>query len=221
MPQTIDARSDAPARLLLIDRDAATGQVLAAPLTERLVAAEPLVEARSGRQAMEMLRANEYDVVLADLATLSDLSAKADESVSRIARLAPESLIIVFLDAASVSAALGAMRAGAHDCLSKPVSGEALALKIGGLALRLGRPRALGVDGIERAARERVEGAAPSVAEPAAAILPMWRQEQRIIEEAIRTFAGNITLAAAALELSPSTIYRKRLAWAEGEAKRA
>lgn len=47
------------------------------------------------------------------------------------------------------------------------------------------------------------------------AVLPMWRQEQRIIEEAIASFSGNITLAAQALELSPSTIYRKRQAWAE------
>jgi DNA-binding NtrC family response regulator len=48
-------------------------------------------------------------------------------------------------------------------------------------------------------------------------VLPMWRQEQRIIEEAIASFSGNITLAAQALELSPSTIYRKRQAWAELE----
>ena len=53
------------------------------------------------------------------------------------------------------------------------------------------------------------------------AVLPMWRREQRIIEEAIASFSGNIALAAAALELSPSTIYRKRQAWAEMGAKRA
>jgi len=52
-------------------------------------------------------------------------------------------------------------------------------------------------------------------------VLPMWRQEQRIIESAIQSFAGNIALAAAALELSPSTIYRKRLAWAELDNRRA
>ena len=45
----------------------------------------------------------------------------------------------------------------------------------------------------------------------------MWQQEQRIIEDAIACFAGNITLAAQALELNPSTIYRKRQAWAEIE----
>jgi len=51
-------------------------------------------------------------------------------------------------------------------------------------------------------------------------ILPMWQQEQRIIEDAIASFSGNIALAAAALELSPSTIYRKRQAWAEMEARK-
>jgi two-component system repressor protein LuxO len=57
------------------------------------------------------------------------------------------------------------------------------------------------------------DDAAPAA--KAHAVLPMWQQEQRIIEEAIQSFAGNIALAAAALELSPSTIYRKRQAWAE------
>ena len=51
-------------------------------------------------------------------------------------------------------------------------------------------------------------------------VLPMWQQEQRIIEEAIASFAGNVALAAAALELSPSTIYRKRQAWAEMDERR-
>ena len=34
------------------------------------------------------------------------------------------------------------------------------------------------------------------------------------------TLAGNVALAAAALELSPSTIYRKRQAWAEMDERR-
>jgi two-component system repressor protein LuxO len=50
--------------------------------------------------------------------------------------------------------------------------------------------------------------------------LPLWQQEQRIIEDAIENFGGNIALAAAALELSPSTIYRKRQAWAEMSGKK-
>ncbi|ODN71725.1 sigma-54-dependent transcriptional regulator [Methylobrevis pamukkalensis] len=44
----------------------------------------------------------------------------------------------------------------------------------------------------------------------AARIRPLWMAEAQIIEEAIEAFDGNIARAAAALEISPSTIYRKR-----------
>jgi two-component system repressor protein LuxO len=67
-----------------------------------------------------------------------------------------------------------------------------------------------------------IESRGAMVAEPAPvrgerrpAVLPMWQQEQRIIEDAIASFGGNVSLAAAALEISPSTIYRKRQGWAE------
>jgi two-component system repressor protein LuxO len=45
---------------------------------------------------------------------------------------------------------------------------------------------------------------------------PFWRQEQRIIERALAAFDGNTLKAASALEISPSTIYRKRQSWAQG-----
>jgi two-component system repressor protein LuxO len=45
---------------------------------------------------------------------------------------------------------------------------------------------------------------------------PFWRQEQRIIEQALAAFDGNTLKAATALEISPSTIYRKRQSWAQG-----
>ena len=47
------------------------------------------------------------------------------------------------------------------------------------------------------------------------AIEPFWITERRIIERALGVFGGNTARAAAALELSPSTIYRKRERWAE------
>ena len=43
-----------------------------------------------------------------------------------------------------------------------------------------------------------------------AEVKPLWVEEARVIEEAIAAFDGNIAKAAAALEISPSTIYRKR-----------
>lgn len=49
-------------------------------------------------------------------------------------------------------------------------------------------------------------------------IQPFWQQEKQIIEGALTHFDGNISRAAAALEISPSTIYRKRMSWAQKEA---
>src|SRR5690606_31239959 len=73
------------------------------------------------------------------------------------------------------------------------------------------------------AAAEAVDGTGTVQPLPAATlpqVLPMWQQEQRIIEAAIACFTGNIALAAAALVLSPSTIYRKRQAWSEVPGRR-
>ncbi len=50
---------------------------------------------------------------------------------------------------------------------------------------------------------------------PFASIEPLWAQERRIIEDTLDAFGGNIAMAAAALEISPSTIYRKRQSWSE------
>ena len=49
-------------------------------------------------------------------------------------------------------------------------------------------------------------------------VKPLWEVERDAIEEAIAACDGNIPRAAALLEISASTIYRKRLAWqAEGK----
>jgi len=45
-------------------------------------------------------------------------------------------------------------------------------------------------------------------------ITPLWLVEKQTIEQAIDAFEGNIPKAANALEVSPSTIYRKKQTWA-------
>jgi two-component system, repressor protein LuxO len=57
--------------------------------------------------------------------------------------------------------------------------------------------------------------AAASVARTA----PFHAQERQIIETALAAFGGNVARAAAALELSPATIYRKREAWQQERTK--
>lgn len=42
---------------------------------------------------------------------------------------------------------------------------------------------------------------------------PLWNMERQCIEFALDATGGNIPRAAAMLEISPSTIYRKRQAW--------
>lgn len=44
-------------------------------------------------------------------------------------------------------------------------------------------------------------------------IEPMWQVEKRYIEAAIQAYSGNISKAAAALEINASTIYRKMKEW--------
>ncbi len=46
-------------------------------------------------------------------------------------------------------------------------------------------------------------------------VAPFWEQERTIIETALAACGGSISRAAAALEISPSTIYRKRQGWVE------
>ncbi len=59
----------------------------------------------------------------------------------------------------------------------------------------------------------RDTGVLPSISSPS--IVPFWQEEQRIIEQALKAFDGNAQKAASALEISPSTIYRKLQAWAQ------
>jgi DNA-binding NtrC family response regulator len=218
MPGNSKTRPEA-ARFLLVDSDVRRAGALAAALAMR-TGTPPARLAGSGWQAAAALRAGRYEVLLLDLVSLTDLAAPAEEAVTRLVKLAEGALTVGLSDGASVTAAVETMRAGAHDCLARPVAAAALAARIAELAHRHGKEGAVVLPGIPSFAPDAA--ASPRLAPPAAPspILPMWRQEQRIIEDAIASFAGNIALAAAALELSPSTIYRKRQAWAEAEGKR-
>ncbi len=45
------------------------------------------------------------------------------------------------------------------------------------------------------------------------AVAPMWRVEKALIDKALEMTDGNVPRAAALLEISPSTIYRKKQMW--------
>jgi two-component system repressor protein LuxO len=145
MPQRPGHRSDA-AKFLLLDRDAAAARVLVADFMHCFATPPSVVEARGGRQAIEALRSESFDVVLMDLASLSDLGPSAEDGVNKLVKLAEGALTIGLSDGASVSAAVAAMRAGAHDFVAKPISGATLVARIGELAQRHGKARTLGAE---------------------------------------------------------------------------
>jgi len=212
-----------PARLLLIDGRSALAD-LAGPLAAEFAISPIVVELTSGRPALDLMRSSPFDLIIADLDALGDVAQGSAERITRLARSAGEALLLVRSEGCSISVALEGMRAGAHDCVGADLDTPALARRIGELARRHGKAHLL----VPVAAAQGfpIGQIGPASSQPEIPVmrdlvLPMWRQEQRIIEDAIRSFAGNIGLAAAALELSPSTIYRKRQAWAEMELKRA
>ncbi len=211
MDHSLSPRADRTVRVLLVDRE----QAICAAAAQSLATCFPMeplvVSAASGRAAVELLRAGGFDLLFADLGSLRDL-ADPEEAMGRLIRLAGDALAIAVADAESVTTAVAAMRAGAHDFMAKPIGGPLLAARLGALAQRHGRR--LAVSG-EVAIHATTGIASPSGTGTGTQVLPMWLEEQRIIEAAVATFAGNVALAAAALELSPSTIYRKRQAWAE------
>ena len=127
----VGASPDFPARLLVIDH----GRDLA-----ELTAAHPDVftplHVDSGRAGAAALHTGRYDIVLADLGSLSDLSEDATRAIARLARLGGTALIIAVSSTGSVSDAVSALQAGAHDCLVRPVRFEELGDRIAVLRTR-------------------------------------------------------------------------------------
>lgn len=219
MTDTSIIDTELPARLLLIEGRRDLQERLAPSLAEEFTRPPLVVDVTAGRPAVELMRNSSFDAVLADLEAISDLGAAPDERIGKLARAASGALLVVLSEDAGISVALAAMRAGAHDCIGKAIAGDALTKLIGELARRHGKTRCLTRNCPEPETATIVE-MPPSIPNMRDLVMPMWRQEQRIIEDAIQQFAGNVALAAAALELSPSTIYRKRQAWAEMDVKR-
>lgn len=146
MTMTTGSGNALSGKLLLIDADPASARDLGRSLSQALLSGPQVKLADCGRSALDLLRQNQFDVIIVDLSALGDLATLAEDAMSRLVRLAQGALVLALADGGSVSAALAAMRAGAHDYLSRPVSGEALASRIGELAQRHGRPRYLGAE---------------------------------------------------------------------------
>jgi two-component system repressor protein LuxO len=147
MPLRSGTGADTAARLLLVDRDPAGGRIMGDALAACVLGPVKVAEARTGRQAADLLRAGPYDIVLVDLSSIDDIAPQIEDAVARLVRLADGALTIALSEGASVTAAVAAMRAGAHDFIARPITGAALASRIGELAERHGKVRTLTIDG--------------------------------------------------------------------------
>jgi len=81
------------------------------------------------------------------------------------------------------------------------------------------QPRTVVVNLPQRRSKSRVSPhAQPCLSSLQSQIRPLWLEERTIIEQAVKMCNGNTVLAAALLEVSPSTLYRKRKSWAQDQA---
>jgi len=151
-------QSVADVTILLIESNAAASRQTEAALTAYWGDALRLLRCASGRDAIPVIRSGVADVILADLSTVCDLGQSSEAAFSRLAQMARSALVIALSDGDSVSAAVEALRAGAHDFLAKPVAGAALAARLEELGRRHGKARALGCEAAVVGAANDFEG---------------------------------------------------------------
>ena len=114
-------------RILLVDQDVAAGPLLSIGIRPVLRQIPVIMQVATGHEAIEQLRAGPVDLILLDLPSLGDLSLDAEAAVGRLVRVSSAALVIAISDNSSVSTAMAAMRAGAHDHLCRPLGGRAFA----------------------------------------------------------------------------------------------
>ena len=176
-------------RLLLVEDSDTQAAVYAAYLPEDRF---EVVRVATGEEALRELTARDYSLVMLDL-QLPGIQGLEVLRRMKAAHLAVP--VVVMTESGSVDTAVEAMHLGAVDFLAKPVDAGRLRLAVLAAALAASAPPSAGV-----------------TTDPAA-IRPLAVVEREAIESALIACGGNIPRAAAALGVSPSTLYRKKQAW--------
>ncbi|PYT14869.1 MAG: hypothetical protein DMF51_07715, partial [Acidobacteria bacterium] len=110
------ARSGSPpGRILVVDDDPSVRKLLVAALTE---AGHSVAAAEDGGRAIDIFRADPCDLVLTDV-MMPGVSGL--EVLRTIKRLGPATEVIVITAHASLDTAVGALRDGAYDLITKPL----------------------------------------------------------------------------------------------------
>jgi DNA-binding NtrC family response regulator len=157
----------------------------------------------TGQEALADITQNPTDAVLLDL-RLPDMDG-LDVLKHIRAREFPVAVVVITADG-SLNRAVEAMREGALDFLVKPFNADRLLITLGNVLER--RRLNSMVESLSSHGGPGENGGAP-------AIQPLHVTERNAIEQAIRACDGNVVRAAALLEISASTIYRKLAHWHE------
>lgn len=105
--------SSSPARILIIDDDSYIRAVLRELLCERY----NCVAVSSAEEALVLLRAEKFTLVLSDI-VMAGISGL--ELVPHVLQLSPETVIVLISGEQTVESAIGALRVGAFDYITKP-----------------------------------------------------------------------------------------------------
>jgi DNA-binding NtrC family response regulator len=156
----------------------------------------------TGQEALADIAHNPTDAVLLDL-RLPDMDGLDVLKQIRTHEF-PAAVVVITADG-SLNRAVEAMREGALDFLVKPFNADRLLITLGNVL-----------------ERRRLNSMVESLSSHAGAengnqpqILPLHITERNAIEQAIRACNGNVVRAAALLEISASTVYRKLAHWQE------
>jgi DNA-binding NtrC family response regulator len=159
----------------------------------------------TGQEALDDIARNPTDAVLLDL-RLPDMDGL---DVLKQIRAREFSVAVVVITAdGSLNRAVEAMREGALDFLVKPFNADRLLITLGNVLER--RRLNSMVESLSSHA-----GPGGSGGNGQTKIQPLHVIERNAIEQAIRACDGNVVRAAALLEISASTIYRKLAHWHE------
>ena len=110
--------------LLVVDDDSAMRELLASLFEDRGYAVE---QAASVDEALEQCREREFDAVLSDIKMPG---ASGIDLVGRVRELRPATPVVLMTAFGSIDSAVEAMRAGAHDYITKPFEPDAVLLTL-------------------------------------------------------------------------------------------
>ena len=182
-------------KILIIEDDIAIAETIKAYLSKHGTFAVTIK--KMGSDGLKTFENEDFDLVLLDL----NLPDQYGFSIlTKINTLNPKCKVIVITGETSTTIAVEAIKHGAYDFVSKPISSARLNICV--------RNALNHVHTIETNKEKKYD---------LNSIRPLKICEKETIELAIQICGGNISEAAKRLDINPATIHRKRKQWGENK----